>query len=158
MKHAPTLISRQELDRYQAALFAWLIWAVFLVMRLGEKAHRSKRVHNAIRRCERFVHAFLICTLLSRMRISTQRPLNTAPCIRANKPSMRLLAHSLRLCGGTFLQRILHVLQIFSKPEKHIARLQRKLRGVRLNLVLTTPIADAIRSAIPRTIIPADSS
>ncbi|HEX8902265.1 hypothetical protein [Vitreimonas sp.] len=158
MKHVPTLISRQELDRHQAALVGWIVWALMLIFKLGANARRSKRVHNAIRHCERFVHAYLICTILARLRVGARRPRNTAPGIRANTPNLRLLAQSLRLRAGTFLQRILHVLELFSKPEKALARLARKLRGQRFNLVIAAPIADAIVSAAPCAIIPADSS
>ena len=161
MNQNPFLLTKQELDRYGAALFAWLVWAVFLVLRLGVNAHRSKSLKRVITRCERFVHAYLICTALSRLhRAKHAPPINTAPGLRIGKPHPRLLARSMRSRSKSFYKRILHALHMFATPERFLARLTRKLRSGRrfLNLVLATPIADTIRSAEPGAILAADSS
>lgn len=161
MNQIPFLLTKQELDRYGAALFAWLVWAVFLVMRLGVNAHRSKRLKRVIARCERFVHAYLICTALSRLhRPKHAPPTNAAPGLRIGKAHPRLLARSMRSRSKSFYKRILHALHMFANPERFLARLTRKLRSSRrfLNLILATPIADAIPSAAPRAIARADSS
>lgn len=160
MKQHPTFLTRQELDRQAAALFAWLVWALFLIIRLGVNAHRSKRLKHVIARCERFVHSHLICVAFSRMHTRTKRaPLNIAPGLRARKIKLRLLARSLRLRGKSFYARILHLLRIYANPEPSIARLARKLRsGRRYNLVLATAITEALACATPRAIACADSS
>ena len=161
MKHAPTHLQQKELDRYQAALLSWLVWALLLIFRLGVNAYRSNRLKRVMTRCERFTHAVLICTAFARLRKTNAhaRPLNTAPGIRAHRGSIRLLARRLRLKRGTFYQRILRMLEIFGKPEPHVARFLRTLRaGPRLNLVLATPVAAATLSAEAREIACADSS
>lgn len=130
-------------------------------MRLGVNAHRSKRLKRVIARCERFVHAFLICSALSRVhRARHASPINAAPGLHIGKPHLRLLARSMRSRSKSFYKRILHALHRFASPEPFIARLTRKIRsGARfLNLILAAPIADAIRSAEPRSIACADSS
>lgn len=158
MNQNPFLLTKQELDRYGAALFAWLVWAVFLVMRLGVNAHRSESLKRVITRCERFVHAYLICTALSRLhRAKHAPPINAAPGLHVGKAHPRLLARSMRSRSKSFYKRILHALHMFASPERFLTR---KLRSGRrfLNLILATPIADTIRSTEPRAIACADSS
>lgn len=160
-QHAHPTLTKEELERQQRSLFLWLVWAVLLVLRLGVNAYRSKRLHRVITKCERFVHAHLICVALSRLRgASCARHLNHAPGFNIGKAHPRLLARSFRKRHASFYARILHALHMFNHAERYIARLTRKLRSGRrfMNLVLATPVADVIRSAEPRAIACADSS
>ncbi|WP_135210011.1 hypothetical protein [Vitreimonas flagellata] len=159
MQHiAPATLTKEELERQQRSLFLWLVWAVLLVLRLGTNAHRSKSLERIISKCERFVHAHLICVALSRLRFNARAPLNVAQGVRVHKAHPRLLARSFRKRNASFYGCILHALHMFNHAERYIARLTRKLRGAPVHLVLATPTMVALRSAEPRAIACADSS
>ncbi len=110
-----------------------------LVLRLGTNAHRSKSLERVISKCERFVHAHLICVALSRQRFNVRAQLYIAHGVRAHKAHPRLLARSFRKRNASFYVRILHALHVFNHAERYIAQLTRKLRGGPMHLVLATP-------------------